>query len=403
MADQDKTRAVTPGRLFAAKAVLAFGALVIGTAEFAAMGLLPSVASAMDVSIPDAGHTISVYALGVVIGSPTIAIVGARMDRRLLLTLLALLILVGNAASSIAGNFPSLLLARFVTGLPHGAYYGIAAVVVAGMVPHDRRTAAIGHVMLGFAAATLIGVPLVTWMGQALGWRWSFGSMAVGAAILAASMPFAVPRTMPDADTSPLSELSAFRNLQVWLTLATATVGFGGMFAVYSYITPTLTNATGLANDQVPLFLAIFGVGMVVGNIVGGKLADRQLGATIVGMLLWNAVFIGGFSFAANSVPTAAACLFLIGMGYGLVPALQTRLMDVAPKAKSLAAASNHSAFNLANAIGALAGGAAIAAGWGWTSPGAVGGMLALAGTVIFVVALRLDSSSPDSLNAAKA
>jgi len=373
-----------------AQVVLAVGGLFIGTAEFAAMALLPDMAETYGVDVPAAGNLISAYAVGVVVGAPLLAMLTARMERRKILMLLAGLVLIGNGLSASAGTFGLNALARFISGLPHGAYYGTAGLVAASMVPLERRTQAIGRVMLGLAAANLIGVPLVTWMGQVFGWRSAFGLVAGGGALMLLLLPFTVPTLPADDGASPRSELSAFKSKQVWLTLATAAIGFGGMFSVYSYITPTLTQVTGQSESSVPWFLALWGLGMVVGNIAGGWLADRSLTKSITGFLIWNAFFLSIFTWTAKSAPLAAVTLFLIGVGFALVPALQARLMDAAPKAQSLASALNHSAFNTSNAIGAWTGGLSISLGFGWASTGLVGGALAAGGLLIFLVAATI-------------
>jgi DHA1 family inner membrane transport protein len=349
-----------------AQFVLGLGGLFIGTGEFAAMGLLPDFARSVHVSIPQAGSLISAYALGVVVGSPLLAVLCARMERRRLLVLLSLIVLVGNIATALAPSFALLAGARFLAGLPHGAYYGTASIVAAAMAPHGQRAQAIGRVMLGLAVANVVGVPLTTWLGQTLGWHAAFASIGLGGALLAVLLPLTVPQLEANVDASPLGELSALANRQVWLTLATATIGFAGMFAVYSYITPTLTQVTGEALARVPFFLALLGLGMVVGNIAGGWLTDRAQSLTILLVQLWNAACFALFALVAHAPLWTGLAMLLIGIGFAAVPALQARLMDVAPRAPALAAAMNHSAFNLSNALGAWAGGAAIAEGWGW-------------------------------------
>jgi DHA1 family inner membrane transport protein len=207
-------------------------------------------------------------------------------------------------------------------------------------------------------------------------------------------LPVALPKMAADPKASPLREISAFAQLQVWLTLGTAAVGFGGFLAVYSYIAPTLTELAGIEEGAVPFYLALWGLGMVIGNVIGGRLADKWLNGSIIGLLAWNISALWLFSLVASVPALAAIMLVLVGMGFALVPALQTRLMDVAPRAQSLAAAMNHSAFNLSNAIGAWTGGLAISAGWGWASTGAVGALLALGGVAIFIPAVLLEKSS---------
>lgn len=385
---RDDTQHRRKTNVVSAQLVLGMGGLFIGTAEFAAMGLLPDIARTYGVDIPTAGNLVSAYALGVVIGAPLLAVLTARMERRKVLMCLALMVLIGNALSAIASSFEMNAIGRFVSGLPHGAFYGTAGLVAASMVPRAKRTQAIGRVMLGLAAANLIGVPLATWMGQSLGWRSAFGLVSAGGALLMVLLPLTVPKLDAEANASPMRELSAFTSLQVWLTLATAAIGFGGMFAVYSYIAPTLTETAAQPASNVPWFLALWGLGMVVGNTTGGWLADKSLSGAIVGFFVWNVVFLALFGWAAHSAVLAGVILFLIGIGFALVPALQARLMDAAPHAQSLASATNHSAFNTSNAIGAWAGGMSISAGLGWSSTGFVGAGLALVGLLIFLVAL---------------
>lgn len=380
-----------PRGLAAAQIALGLGGLFIGTGEFAAMGLLPGMANSAGVSIPHAGNLISAYALGVVVGSPLLAVLTARMERRTLLMLLAAIVLMGNAASAVAPGFLGIAVARFLAGIPHGAYYGTASIVAAAMVPPSQRAQAIGRVMLGLAAANLVGVPVATWLGQAFGWRSAFAVVAAGGLLLVALLRLYVPTVAADEKASPLRELSAFASLQIWLTLGVATIGFGGMFAVYSYITPTLTMVTGVPAEHVPMFLALWGLGMVVGNIVGGWLADRALIPAIFAIIVWNVGFLAALMPAAKAGPAVAGVtLFMIGIGFALVPALQARLMDVARHAQSLAAAMNHSAFNLSNAIGAWTGGMSIAAGYGWPSTGLVGATLAAAGLVVMILSCLL-------------
>lgn len=379
-----------PRRLILAQFTLGLGGLFIGTGEFAAMGLLPAMANSAKVSVTSAGGLISAYALGVVLASPLLATLTARVERRRLLILLALMVLIGNGASAIAKDFGQLVVTRFLAGLPHGAYYGTASIVSATMVPASQRAQAIGRVMLGLAAANMIGVPVATWLGQALGWQVIFMAVAAGGALLMPMLCLFVPVIPANRDASPMQELSAFTSLRVWLTLGVATIGFGGMFAVYSYITPTLTLAAHVPDGDVPWFLALWGLGMVLGNVIGGWLADRALIPAIFGILLWNVVTLGAFDVAASGPASAAMALFFIGIGFALVPALQARLMDVAPKAPSLAAAMNHSAFNLSNAIGAWSGGLVIAAGYGWQSTGLIGAALAMAGLAIMGLSARI-------------
>jgi DHA1 family inner membrane transport protein len=357
------------------------------------MGLLPDVAGNIHVSIPTAGHVISAYALGVVVGAPVIAVMAARLTRKTLLLALMTVFVIGNLASALASDYGWLVAMRFLTGLPHGAYFGVGSLVAAGMAPPNQRARAVGSVMLGLTVATLLGVPLATALGQLLGWRASFAGVgAIGALTVLLIWRF-VPADPRDADASPLRELGAFRRLQVWLTLAIGAIGSGGMFAVYTYITPTLVHVTGIRESIVPAVLCVFGTGMIIGNIVGARLADRALLPSIGGVLVWNATMLGLLVFTASHPWLAIINVLLIGTGFALVPALQTRLMDVAADAQTLAAALNHSAFNMANALGAWLGGVVIAAGYGWTSTGWVGASLAIAGVAVFATSLLSDGA----------
>ncbi len=378
----------------AAIAVLGVGGLFIGTGEFASMSLLPGLAKDTGVSIPVAGGYITAYAVGVVIGAPLIAILAARWRRRVLLMALMALFVLGYGASALAWNHVSLLAARFIGGLPHGAYYGVACLVAASLVAENRRAQAAGYVMAGLAAANVVGVPTATWLGQVIGWRGVFAGMAIGGIMTAVLFRVFLPSTSADKAASPASELSGLKKPMLWLTLATASIGFGGMFSVYSYITPTLTEVTGFAASEVPLVLAVWGGGMIVGNLVGGWLADRGLVPAIFYVMIWNVMFLALFSILAFSAISTLVVLFLIGWGFALVPALQVRLMSVAGEAQTLAAALNHSAFNISNAVGASLGGLAIASGLGWASTGWVGSALAVLGIGCFAFSVFVEKRS---------
>ena len=372
---------------------LAVGGFGIGTGEFGIMGLLPDVAGDIGVSIPLAGHVISAYALGVVVGAPVIAVLAARLPRRMLLLALMTAFAAGNFASALASDYGWLVVLRFLTGLPHGAYFGVASLVAADMAQPNQRARAVGRVMLGLTVATLLGVPLATSLGQTLGWRAAFAAVgAIGSLAILLIWRF-IPAVSADADASPLRELGALRRLQVWLTLGIGAIGSGGMFAVYSYITPMLVDVAGIRESIVPFVLCVFGTGMIIGNVVGSRLADSALLPTIGGVLIWNAIVLGLLIFTAGHAWLAVINVLLIGTGFAHVPALQTRLMDVAADAQTLAAALNHSAFNVANALGAWVGGLTIAAGYGWTSTGWVGTLFALGGVGVFTMSLLSDGA----------
>ncbi|VTU13431.1 MULTISPECIES: MFS transporter [unclassified Variovorax] len=375
-------------RMLRAILALGVGGFAIGTGEFVIMGLLPEVARDIGVSIPQAGHAISAYAMGVVIGAPVLAVLAAGWGRRNLLMALMLAFAIGNFASAAAPGYPSLLLLRFASGLPHGTYFGVAALVAAALAPPGRRARAVGLVMLGLTGATLAGVPIAAWLGQHYGWRAAFVFVAVIALLAVAMIWRDVPNLQPTQGASPLRELDALKRKQVWLTLGIGAIGFGGMFAVFSYIKPTLTEVAGMSVEHVPLVLALFGVGMVLGNLVGARLADKALMRTIGGVIVYSAVVLLAFIWSSHHWLTASINVLLLGTIVAIAPALQIRLMDVAGDAQTLAAALNHSAFNLANALGAWLGGVAIDAGLGWTSTGWVGALLAVAGMGVFAWAV---------------
>jgi len=376
------------GGMLRAILALGVGGFAIGTGEFVIMGLLPEVARDIGVSIPQAGHVISAYALGVVVGAPVLAVAAAGWGRRMLLMALMAVFALGNFASAAAPGYVSLMLLRFVTGFPHGTYFGVAALVAAALAPPGRRARAVGLVMLGLTGATLVGVPIAAWLGQVFGWRAAFVFVGAVALLAVVLIRRDVPNLQPVAGASPLRELGALKRKQVWLTLGIGAIGFGGMFAVFSYVKPTLTEVAGLSVNHVPFVLALFGVGMVGGNLVGARLADRALMRTIGGVMVYSALVLLAFTVMAQHWATAALNVMLIGTIVAIGPALQIRLMDVAGDAQTLAAALNHSAFNMANALGAWLGGVAIDAGLGWTSTGWVGALLALAGMGIFAWAV---------------
>ncbi|ANM09823.1 MULTISPECIES: MFS transporter [unclassified Rhizobium] len=373
---------------------LACGGFGIGTGEFAIMGLLPNVADTFSVTTPQAGYVISAYALGVVVGAPVIAVLAAKMARRTLLLTLMLVFAVGNILSAMAPTFESFTFLRFVTGLPHGAYFGVAALVAASMVPIHRRARAVGRVMLGLTVATLLGTPLTTFFGQSLDWQVAFWSVGIVGLLTVALIWFYVPKDRVSEEASFLRELGAFRRPQVWLTLGIAAVGYGGMFAMFSYIASTTTEVAMLPETAVPIMLVLFGVGMNAGNFIGSWLADKSLLGTIGGSLVYNIVVLTTFSLTAANPYMLGLSVFLVGCGFAAGPALQTRLMDVAADAQTLAAASNHSAFNIANAIGAWLGGLVIAWGYGFAATGYVGAALSFLGLFVFAASVRLERRS---------
>ncbi|MGY3554368.1 MFS transporter [Williamsia sp. R60] len=368
---------------------LALGAFGIGTTEFVAMGLLPSIADSLGTTEPTAGHVISAYALGVVVGAPLIAALTARMSRRTLLIALMVAFTIGNAATVLAQSYGMLMVARFVAGLPHGAYFGVAALVAAHLAGPDARAKAVGQVMLGLSVANVIGVPAATWLGSTLGWRAAFVVVVVIGLLTIGALSVFLPTLSGMKITNPITELGALTRPQVWFTLFIGIVGFGGMFAFYTYISTTLTSVSGVSESFIPIALMLFGLGMVTGNIAGGALADRGVvRAIFIGLVAITVVLIL-FALLADNPWAALVLTFLIGVsGTALTPALQIRLMDVAEDAQTLAAALNHSALNIANAGGAWLGGLVIAAGYGYRAPSLLGAGLAVAGLLVLALAL---------------
>ncbi|MFF3633949.1 MFS transporter [Streptomyces sp. NPDC101169] len=372
---------------------LAVGAFGIGTTEFVMMGLLPDVADDLHISIPAAGHLVSAYALGVVIGAPLLAAVTARMSRRTVLIALMGLFVAGNALSALAPGNDALLAARFLSGLPHGAFFGVGAVVATSMVAPERKARSVSLMFLGLTVANIAGVPAATLMGQHLGWRATFlGVSAIGLAAIA-SLALLIPHDRAAAPTTGLrGELAALRSVPVWLALGTTVAGFGALFAAYSYITPMLTDAAGFAETNVTLLLALFGVGATAGNLLGGRLADHSLRGTLFGGLTSLAVVLLLFPVLMRAEWSAALSVALLGMAAFVTGSpLQLMVMEKATTAPSLASSANQAAFNLANAGGAWIGGIALAAGFGVTSPALAGAALAVLGLGVAGVAYAVD------------
>ena len=368
---------------------LSLGGFGIGTAEFVAMGLLPEVATSLDVTEPAAGHLVSAYALGVVVGAPLLAAVTARMPRRALLLALVALFTLANLATVAAPTYESVVAARFVAGLPHGAYLGVAATVAAYMAPRGQRAKAIALTLLGLTCATVVGVPIATWVGQSVGWRGAFALVAALGVVTFLALRAWVPDLAAMPRTSPATEVRALRRVQVWLTLGVGMIGGGGMFAVYTYVSSTLTEVSGLPRSLVPVALMVFGAGMVFGNLVGGRLADRGVIRALYVTLASSATALALFVFASHSAVTALIVLFCIGAtALAVTVPLQTRLMDVAADAQTLAASLSHATFNLANATGAWLGGVVIAAGLGYPATAAAGAALAVGGLVVLTVSV---------------
>ncbi|WP_030755136.1 MFS transporter [Streptomyces griseus] len=371
---------------------LAISAFGIGTTEFVMMGLLPDVAADLGTTVPTAGHLVSAYALGVVVGAPLLTALGSRVPRKRMLLLLMALFTVGNLASALAPGYGWLIAGRVLAGLPHGAFFGVGAVVAARLVRPDRQARAVATMFLGLTVANILGVPAATLLGQRLGWRATFLVVAVIGLVALAALARLVPRLPVDERQGVGRELRALGRPQVLLGLLTAVFGFAGVFAVYAYLASMTTEVMGFGASTVTVVLALFGLGMTGGALAAGPLTDRAPRPTLYGSLAALALALVAFRFTVHVPWLALVTVVVLGaVGFMTTTPLQMLVMEKAKDAPTLASASNHSAFNLANAGGAWAGGAAVAAGWGWTSPALVGAGLAAAGLAIAVTAGVLD------------
>ncbi|MER8038841.1 MFS transporter [Streptomyces hydrogenans] len=371
---------------------LAISAFGIGTTEFVMMGLLPNVAADLGTTVPTAGHLVSAYALGVVVGAPLLTALGSRVPRKRMLLLLMVLFTVGNLASALAPGYGWLLAGRVLAGLPHGAFFGVGAVVAARLVRPDRQARAVATMFLGLTVANILGVPAATLLGQHLGWRATFLVVAVIGLGALAALARLVPELPVDERQGLGREVRALGRPQVLLGLLTAVFGFAGVFAVYSYLASMTTEVMGFGESTVTVVLALFGLGMTAGALAAGPLTDRAPRPTLYGSLAALALTLVAFRFTVHVPWLALVTVVVLGaVGFMTTTPLQMLVMEKAKDAPTLASASNHSAFNLANAGGAWAGGAAIAAGGGWTSPVLVGAGLAAVGLAIAALAGLLD------------
>jgi DHA1 family inner membrane transport protein len=392
------TGSLSPRRVKAALLALALGGFAIGTTEFVAMGLLPNLAAdllpGLNASAPEeatarAGMLISAYALGVVVGAPTIAALSARFPRKQLLLVLLVAFTLGTIASALLPTFELVLVARFVAGLPHGAYFGIAALVAAELMGPGKRGQGIALVLSGLTIANVIGVPAITFLGQVSSWRVAYLVVALLFALTFVAVLWVVPLQPGEPGATMRRELRAFRRIQVWLALGIGAIGFGGFFAVYTYVSPLVTEVTGLDASIVPFALVILGIGMTLGNFAGGRVADWKV---MPGMFMFFGFFIVsllGLALTAHTVPGLLVFLFLTGAAAsGVSPVIQTRLMEVAGDSQTIAAAVNHASLNLGNSLGAYLGGVTIAAGYGYLSSIWVGMALCVPGVLLAIASV---------------
>lgn len=371
---------------------LAIGAFGIGTTEFVITGLLPQVAADYQVSIPTAGYLVTGYALGVVLGAPLMTVLGTRVSRKRMLMLLMGLFIVGNVLSAVAPSFGLMLTGRVVASLAHGAFFGIGSVVAADLVAPEKKAGAIAMMFTGLTVANVVGVPAGTFIGQTAGWRVTFLTVAALGVLGLLGVAKLVPEQPKPAGVRLRHELAAFRNVQVLLAMAMTVLGFGGVFAAITYITPMMTEAAGFAESSVTWLLVLFGLGMVGGNLIGGKLADRRLMPLLYVSLGALALVLALFTVTAHHQIAAAITITLIGaLGFATVPPLQKRVLDQAAGAPTLASAVNIGAFNLGNALSAWLGGIVIAAGLGITAPNWVGAALAASALALAVLSSALE------------
>ncbi|MBB5997033.1 MFS transporter [Streptomonospora salina] len=375
---------------------MALGAFGIGTTEFVIMGLLPEVSADLDVSVSSAGNLIAGYAIGVVIGAPLLTVVSTRLPRRRALILFMGVFAAGNLLSALAPEFGAVLGFRVLTGLPHGAYFGAAAVAAAQLAEPGRRARNVARVFLGLTVANIVGVPAGTWLGQELGWRATFGVVAAIGVVAMAGIALCVPHLPKPHGVRLRHEMAGLANRQVVLGLLTIVLGCSGVFAVYTYIAPTMKELAGFTEAGVTGVLALFGVGMTLGSLLGGRMADRALRPSVYGSLTSLALVLLLFSFAVHNPWTAAIGVVALGVAtFATCTVIQVFLMTKAERAPTLTSASNHAAFNLANAFGAWIGGAVIGAGLGYTAPALVGAAMAVVGVGLALAAGYLDRPRP--------
>ncbi len=379
---------------------MAIGAFGIGMTEFVSMGLLPDIGADLlpfaaadpEAATAQAGHLISIYALGVVIGAPTIAGFTTRFARNRVLVVLVAGLLAGNILTVVAPTFATLEAARFIAGLPHGAFFGMAAVVASELMGPEKRGRGVAFVMAGLTVANVVGVPAGTFLGQHFGWRAAYVVVVIVFA-LSTLMCWAFVPHVPGAPGRTIAhELGVFRVPQVWYTIAFAAIGFGAFFAVYSYVSSLVTGSADAPEWMVPIALVALGLGMVVGNFIGGHLADLSVKRTLLASLAFLSVSSLVVAMLSPWVYALIGALFVFGIAGQMVsPTVQLRLMDVAGEYKVIGAALNHSALNIGNSIGAALGGAVIAARWGYESPAWLGAVLAFAGILIVLVAFAAE------------
>lgn len=370
---------------------LAIGGFGIGLTEFIIMGLMPEVATDFAVSEATAGWLITGYALSVAVGALVVTAAVTRLPRKQVLLGLLVLFVIGNLLCAIAPTYSLMMVGRVIAALCHGAFFGIGSVVAGSMVAPEKKAGAIAIMFTGLTVSNVLGVPFGTLLGQHFGWRSTFWAITVIGVIAFAGIAALVPAAGRGENSTALRhELLAFRSTQVWLSLAVTILGYGGMFGAFTYIAYVLTDVSGFPTAAVPWLLVVFGVGLFVGNLLGGRAADRALDRTLIFLLSGLTVILVVFALVAhNQIATIASLVFMGAFGFATVPGLQMRVMTYAGDATTLVSGANIGAFNIGNALGAWIGGVTISAGLGYTSPIWAGAAITAAGLVVMLVAHR--------------
>ncbi|WP_206997404.1 MFS transporter [Trinickia mobilis] len=371
---------------------LAMSAFAIGTTEFVIMGILPDVARDLGVTIPSAGLLVSGYALGVTVGAPLLAVVTSKLPRKFALQMLMAIFVIGNVLCAISPDYTVLMVARVVTSFAHGSFFGIGAVVAASLVPQEKRASAIAMMFTGLTLANVLGVPFGTFIGQEFGWRTTFWVVAAIGVLSLASVMALVPNRHDAGAVGLRHEVRVLKEPQVWLALAMTVLGFGGVFIVFTYITPILEQLGGFSPRSVTLILVLFGAGLTIGNTIGGKLADRSLMPSLMGILAALAVVMAIFAKTSHSPVLSAVTIFVWGIAaFATVPPLQMRVVEKAKHAPNLASTLNIGAFNFGNAAGAWLGGLVLTHGHGLDTLPLVAAAVAVAALALTWLAARLD------------